>query len=32
MPDLIRVLCHLPHSLRQTIVRIRENKDARGLF
>jgi hypothetical protein len=32
MPDFISVFGHLPHVLRQTIVRIRENKDARGLF
>ena len=28
MPDLISVFGHLPHALRQTIVRVRENKDA----
>ena len=28
MPDLISVLGHLPHALRQTIVRVGENKDA----
>ena len=27
MPDLISVLRHLPHVLRQTIVCVRENKD-----
>src|SRR5205823_11214587 len=26
MPDLISVFDHLPHALRQTIVRVRENK------
>jgi hypothetical protein len=30
MPDLISVFGHLPHALRQTIVRVRENKDAPG--
>ena len=28
MPDLISVLRHLPHALRQTIVRVSENKHA----
>ena len=28
VPDLISVLRHLPHALRQTIVRVRENKHA----
>jgi hypothetical protein len=28
MPDLISILRHLPHALRQTIVRVRENKHA----
>ena len=32
MPDLISVLRHLPHVLRQTIVRVGENKDMPGLF
>ena len=32
MPDLISVFDHLPHALRQTIVRVRENKDAPGVF
>ena len=27
MPDFISVFGHLPHALRQTIVRVRENKD-----
>ncbi len=31
MPDLISVFGHLPHALRQTIVRVGENKDALGL-
>ena len=32
MPDFIGVLGHLCHALRQTIVRIRENKDAPTFF
>jgi hypothetical protein len=32
MPDFVSVLRHLRHSLRQTIVRVRENKDAPGVF
>jgi hypothetical protein len=32
MPDFIGVFGHLPHALRQTIVRVRENKDAPGVF
>src|SRR6266481_9060248 len=32
MPDFISVFGHLPHALRQTIVRVRENKDAPGVF
>jgi hypothetical protein len=32
MPDLISTLCHLPHTLRQAIMGVRKNKDARGSF
>jgi hypothetical protein len=32
MPNFISVFGHLPHALRQTIVRVRENKDAPGVF
>jgi hypothetical protein len=32
MPDLISVLRHLPHTLRQAIVRVRENEDAPSFF
>jgi hypothetical protein len=32
MPDLISVLGHLPHALRQMIVRVRENEHALSLF
>jgi hypothetical protein len=32
VPDLISVFGHLPHALRQTIVRVGENEDAQGLF
>jgi len=32
MPDLISVLRHLRHALRQTIVRVRENKHAPSFF
>jgi hypothetical protein len=32
VPDLISVLRHLPHTLRQPIVRVRENKYAPGFF
>ena len=28
MPDLVGILGHLAHALRETIVRVRENKDA----
>ena len=32
MPDFMSVCGHLPHVLRQTIVRVGENKDTQGLF
>jgi hypothetical protein len=32
MPDLISVIRHLRHALRQTIVRVRENKHAPSFF
>ena len=32
MPDFISVFGHLPHALRQTIVRVRENEDALSFF
>src|SRR5205814_3916965 len=32
MPDFISVFGHLPYALRQTIVRVRENKDAPGVL
>jgi hypothetical protein len=32
MPDLISVFGHLPHALRQTIVRVRENKHTPSFF
>ena len=32
MPDFISVFGHLPHALRQTIMRVRENKDAPTFF
>ena len=32
MPNFVSVLGHFLHALRQTIVRVGENKDAQGLF
>jgi len=32
MPDFISVFGHLPHALRQTIMRVRENKHAPSFF
>jgi hypothetical protein len=32
MPDLIGVICDFVYHLRQTIVRVRENKNAQRLF
>jgi hypothetical protein len=32
MPDLISVLRHLPHAVRQTIVRVGENEDTQDFF
>ena len=32
MPDLIRTRRHLPHMLRQPVVRIREDEYVRSLF
>ena len=32
MPDLISTLRHLPHTLRQAIVRVRENEHASSFF
>jgi len=32
MPDLICIFCHLFHVFRQTIVRVRKNKNAPKVF